>query len=285
MEHREGRLIGAQGIELYYQGWLPARPPRAIVLICTGVADHSGRYRDVADHLVVAGYAVYAYDHRGHGRSAGKRLHVECFRYYADDLKIFRDLVATWHPDRPICLLAHSMGSAIALLYLLDHPTDVAGLISSGTALYAGEGFPPFMLRLNRLLARIAPYLRLTSIPTKGISRDLDWVATTRRDPLIYHGPGTTRLGTEILDALDGLRPRLSQIALPLLIVQGEKDILTDGRGSRFLYKQASSGDKTLKVYAGAYHEVFNDLPASREAILEDIVFWLDAHWATSPRP
>jgi len=277
MEHLEGEFAGAQGIALYYQGWLPAQPPRAVIILCTGVNDHSGRYRNIVDRLIGAGYAAYAYDHRGHGRSGGEPLHVERFQFYANDLRAFRDLVGADQPDVPLYLLAHSMGSAVALLYLLDHPDGACGLISSGTALYAGEGFPPLALRLNRLLARVAPYVRLTALPTEGISRDSDWVASTRRDPLIYRGPGTARLGAEILDALESLRPRLSRIALPLLILQGGKDILTDGKGSRLLYEQVASSDKTLKTYEGAYHEVFNDLPASREAILGDTVSWLDA--------
>jgi alpha-beta hydrolase superfamily lysophospholipase len=284
MEHVEGTFKGARGLVLYYQGWLPARVPRAVVIICSGVADHGGRYPHLVQGLVSAGYAVYAHDHRGHGRSAGVRLHVERFHLFAEDLAAFRDLAAGRHPDRPIYLFAHSMGSAVALEYVLDHAQDVAGLISSGTALYAGEGFPPMVLAVNQFLSLVLPRLRLTKLPTEGISRDAAWVRATLDDPLVYHGPGTTRLGAEIIRALAHLRPRLGEIRLPLLIVQGERDILVNSKGSRMLYEQAASTDKTHKVYEGAYHEVFNDLPEAREAVVRDVVAWLDAHTMGSYR-
>lgn len=275
--HQEGVFAGAGGVELYECSWLPEGAPRAAVILCHGVADHAGRYPHLAARLTAAGYALCAFDHRGHGRSAGRRLHVERFGLYAEDLAIMRDRVAARYPDLPLYLFGHSMGSAVALTYLLDHPAGVAGLIASGVALYAGDGFPPLVLQLNKLLSRWLPRLRLTKLPTEGVSRDEAWVAATRADPLVYHGPGTARLGAEILTALERLRPRLGEIALPLLIVQGERDILVGDVGARLLYERASSADKTLRVYPGAYHEVFNDLPASREAVLGDIVAWLDA--------
>jgi len=274
---QEGMFIGAGGVELYECSWLPEGSPRAVVILCHGVADHSGRYPHLIARLAGAGYAVCAFDHRGHGHAAGERLHVERFGLYAEDLKVVRDRVAARYPDLPLYLFGHSMGSAVALTYLLDHPNDVAGLIASGVALYAGEGFPPIMLKLNMLLSRWLPRLRLTKIPTEGVSRDQAWVAATRADPLVYHGPGTARLGAEILTALERLRPRLGEITLPLLILQGERDILVGDQGARLLYERAASADKTLRVYGGAYHEVFNDLPASREAVLGDVVGWLDA--------
>lgn len=277
MTHQEDTFLGSGGLRLYYQCWLPSGPPRAIVLICHGVADHGGRYPHLVERLVSSGYAVYAHDYRGHGRSEGMPLHVERFRLFAEDLGIFRDLVAAKHSGKALYLFAHSMGSAVALEYVLAHPGAVAGLICSGAALYAGEGFPRIVLMANKVLSRVLPRLRLAKLPTEGISRDAAWVQATLQDPLVYHGPGTARLGAEILHTLEGLRPRLAEVSLPLLILQGEKDILVDPRGSRLLYERAASADKTHKVYAGAFHEVFNDLPEAREAFLEDVVAWLDA--------
>ena len=285
MEHQEGTFLGSGGLRLYYQCWLPARPPRAIVIICHGVSDHGGRYPHLVERLALAGYAVYAPDDRGDGRSEGVRLHVERFRLFVEDLKTFRDLVAAKHPDKALYLFAHSLGGTVALEYLLDYPGTVAGLISSATALYAGQGFPRIILWINEALSVILPRLRLTRLPTEGISRDEEWVKATLRDPLVYHGPGTTRLGSEIMHTMERLRPRLTEITLPLLILQGEKDILVDARGSKLLYEQAASADKTYRVYGGAFHEVFNDLPESREALLRDVVAWLDAHCVTPSLP
>ncbi|MDP9135142.1 MAG: alpha/beta hydrolase, partial [Actinomycetota bacterium] len=65
--HEEGRFAGAGGLEIYWQAWLPSGPPRAIVVIAHGGAEHGGRYAWTAGQLTARGYAVYAIDHRGHG--------------------------------------------------------------------------------------------------------------------------------------------------------------------------------------------------------------------------
>jgi len=268
----------ADGTELAGLALRPsAGEPKAAVAMVHGFGEHAGRYGALHASLLASGYAVAAADLRGHGRSPGPRGHVDGWDDYRADCAAIVGLARSLAPGRPVFLFGHSMGSAVALTYLLDHPNDVAGLIASGVALYAGEGFPPIMLKLNMLLSRWLPRLRLTKIPTEGVSRDQAWVAATRADPLVYHGPGTARLGAEILTALERLRPRLGEITLPLLILQGERDILVGDQGARLLYERAASADKTLRVYGGAYHEVFNDLPASREAVLGDVVGWLDA--------
>ncbi len=276
MIHKEGTFSGVGGIKLYYQCWLPQHA-KAIVLICHGVADHGGRYVRVAQALVEAGYAVYAHDHRGHGRSEGARLHVDRFQLFIDELDIFREAIATKQPDRAIFLFAHSMGSAVGLGWLAEHPGDVAGFISSGTALVPGRGFPPWLVRLNALLARFLPRLRLISLPAQGISRDTEWVRATYADPLIHHGPGTVRLAAEISGALERATRDAECVRVPLLIIHGQEDILTDIRGAHLLHERASSEDKTLMVYEGAYHEVFNDAPEARRAVLRDLIRWLDA--------
>ncbi len=285
MIHHEHTLTTTDGARLFCQSWRPEGLSRAAVLVCHGVADHGGRYPHLVTALVARGYAVCAHDYRGHGRSDGPRLDVHAFSDYVRDLCAHRDDVAATFPDLPIFLFGHSMGNIVALEFVLDHPGAVRGLISSGTALLAGEGFPAALLALNRLLGRVLPRLRLVSLPTEGISRDPAWVRQTRADPLIHHGPGTVRLGNEILAAQRRVRARLPEIDLPLLAVHGAADVLVDPAGARMLVEGASSADKTLRLYEGAFHEVHNDLPPAREAMLDDLVAWLDAHALTARGP
>lgn len=277
MDHQEGYLTIAHGPRLYSQAWRPDGPPHAVVLLRHGVADHSGRYPHVVAMLVRRGYAVCAHDFRGHGRSDGPRLDVDAFDDFVRDLEAQHHAVAASYPGLPIYLFGHSMGSIVALAFVLSHPGAVQGLVSSGTALLAAKGFPPALLALNRLVGRVLPRLRLVSLPTEGISRDAAWVRQTRADPLIHHGPGTVRLGNAILGAQGSVRARLAEIDLPLLVLHGGADVLTDPAGARMLFEGAASADKTLRVYEGAFHEVHNDLPPAREAMLEDLAAWLDA--------
>src|SRR4030042_5845401 len=89
MEHRQGTFKGLKNFSLYYQCWLPAKEPRAILLVVNGLAEHSGRYKNVVDYFVPRGYAVYSYDHRGHGRSEGLRAFVEQFSNISTTLTSF----------------------------------------------------------------------------------------------------------------------------------------------------------------------------------------------------
>ena len=66
-------LTASDGIALFVHRWLPNLAPKAAVQIAHGLAEHAGRYARLADALTGAGYAVYAADHRGHGRTAPTR--------------------------------------------------------------------------------------------------------------------------------------------------------------------------------------------------------------------
>ena len=136
--HEEGRLAGTAGVELYWQGWLPDAEPRALVVIAHGASEHSARYSHVAERLVAAGYAVYALDHRGHGRSEGKRAQLDRLDHVVADLRGFVDLTAQRNPGVPVYLLGHSMGGAIAVAYAMRHQETLAGLVLSAPAAFRG---------------------------------------------------------------------------------------------------------------------------------------------------
>src|SRR5882757_5469839 len=109
-EHPEGFFAGAGNAEIYWQAWLPTGEPRAVVVIAHGIGEHSGRYGHVADRLTAAGFAAYALDHRGHGRSSGPRALIDRMDHAVADVDQFVTLAASRHVGRPLNLLGHSMG-------------------------------------------------------------------------------------------------------------------------------------------------------------------------------
>jgi acylglycerol lipase len=124
MQEAEDRFRGCGGLEIVYRRWWPdvsAAPARGTVVIAHGLAEHAGRYGHVAERLVGSGFDVWAPDHRGHGRSAGRRVYVERFATFGADLETLRLLAADRCPG-PQFLLGHSMGGAIALAHAVDHP-------------------------------------------------------------------------------------------------------------------------------------------------------------------
>jgi len=127
MDHVEGNFKGVRNANVYYQAWLPEGNVRAVLLVVHGLGEHSGRYMNVVNYFVPLGYAVYGFDHIGHGRSEGEREVVERFTDYTDTLAIYCELVKGWQTGKPIFLLGHSMGGLIATHYLLDHQADSRG--------------------------------------------------------------------------------------------------------------------------------------------------------------
>lgn len=275
MPHREGTFPGAGGLPLYCQSWHPASQPRAIVAIVHGLGGHSGLFGNLVRHLLPRGYGVCGFDLRGHGRSPGQRGHVDAWAEFREDLAAFLDSIAWEEPGCPCFLLGHSLGAAIVLDYLLDHPTAVGGAIALAPAL-GPVGISPLKLALGRLLSRVYPRFTLsTGIDLAAGSRDPAVLAAYDRDPL-RHSVGTARLAAEFLAAAARIQARGGELAVPLLVLQGGKDRVTPPEGSRHFFEAVRFADKEFKEYPEAYHDLHNDL--DYPAVLADLEAWLQRH-------
>jgi len=276
MRHIEGEFPGYQDLNLYYQCWLPSNKPRAILLVAHGLAEHSGCYLNLVNHFVPQGYAIYSFDYQGHGRSPGLPGHIERFSYYINDLQAFGDMVRKKHKDTKFFLLGHSMGGTIAITYAIEHQDGLDGLLVSGATLQVGASVSPVMILAAKILSRLLPKAGLDVIDATAISRDQDVVAAYVNDPLVYRGKIRARLGAELIKAIQKLPPQMAKIKLPILIMHGTADRLSEPKGSQILYQRVSSRDKTLKLYDGFYHEIFNE--PGRQQVFADIEAWLDTH-------
>jgi acylglycerol lipase len=277
MPHQEGTLTGPRGSRIYTQAWLPdsATAAKAVLLIVHGLGEHSGRYGNVVNYFLPRGYALYALDHYGHGRSEGQREYVERFSDYTGTLKIYFDQVRAAQPGRPIFLVGHSLGGLISAVYLLDHQAGLAGAVLSGPAVKA-PNLSPIVLAVGRLMSRVLPRVGVLGLEASGVSRDPAVVKAYVEDPLVFSGKTTARLGAETLDAMRRVQAGAGGITLPLLIVQGGADKLVDPAGAEQLYETAGSTDKTIKIYPELYHEVYNE--PEHEQVLRDVELWIEAH-------
>ena len=276
MKHQEGFFKGVRGAKIYFQSWLPENEPKALLLIVHGLAEHSGRYGNVVNHFVPLGYAVYGIDHLGHGRSEGKRVHVERFDDYTNTLKVYFDMIREWQLDKPIFLVGHSMGGLIGAAYLLDHQAELAGAVLSGPAVKIPEYVTPFIVFMGKILSALIPKYGLLPLEANGVSRDPSVVQAYVSDPLVYRGKATARLAAEMLKAMQTVSGQAARITLPIMILQGSADKLVNPSGARMLYDSVSSVDKEMKIYDGFYHEVFNE--PEHDKVLHDVELWLDAH-------
>ena len=276
MQHTEGTFQAFDGTVIHHQAWLPEGAPRAIVVLVHGLGEHSGRYAHVAQALVDAGHAVHALDHRGHGKSSGKRAFVKRYDELQRDLHQFRQMVEREHPGTPLVVLGHSMGGNIAMGHALDHQDGIAALVLSGPALAVGDDFSPIQIKIFTAIAKVAPGVRPQGLSDEAISRDLAVVAAYRNDPLVYRGKISAGLGAALIGAMQSFPDRYEQLRLPILVLHGTDDQLADVAGSRELEAKAVNADLTAHYYEGLYHEVFNE--PEQDRVLADLTTWLDAH-------
>lgn len=275
MKHTEGRFTGLKGLSLYYQSWLPDTKPRAVLLVVHGWAEHGGRYMNLVNYFVPRSYAVSALDHRGNGKSEGSRGYVDRVSDYVVDLKTFFDIVRVEHPDAKIFMVGHSMGGTVATTYAVRYQRGLAGMVLSGASLKPGTSTSSPLAPLAPVLSILTPRLGIAVLDASAISRDKAVVDAYVNDPLVYRGKMTCRFGAEMFKTMRRLPSDMSQISLPILIMHGTADKLGDPDGSRLLYERASSTDKTLKLYDGFYHEIFNE--PEHQRVMADMEAWLAA--------
>jgi len=258
--HSAGEFRGLRDFRIYFQRWLPPRPARTVLLVVHGYAEHSGRYQNLVRFFLPRGYAVYALDHRGHGRSEGERVQIDTYDEYLADLKTFFDLVRGEQPQAAIVLVGHSMGATIATAYAARHQDELAGLVLSGGGIDTEKAPPrPADLDLSATL-----------------SRDPAVVDAYRSDPLVFHGPAPAQRAAATAAVRERLPALAKQITLPILIMAGAASPLGDGPRSEALYETVGSTDRTLKLYAGLMHEIFNE--PEHEQVFADLAAWLRGH-------
>ncbi|QLQ09547.1 MAG: lysophospholipase [Nocardioidaceae bacterium] len=274
MKTDEGYFSGAAG-KIYWRCWLPENP-RAVVMLIHGIAEHTGRYEHVAKRLVDEGYAVYGLDHHGHGRSDGTGGNIGSMAGVVSDVAHLRRIATVATPDVPVFVLGHSLGGLIALDYVTGGGQQgLAGLVLSGAAVEASVG-SKLERKLAPVLSKIAPNLGVADLGIDNISRDPVVVQAYRDDPLVYTGKVRARTGAEGLAAMERVTGKLGIIELPLLILHGSEDKLADPSGAQLVRDRAKSQDKTVKIYDGLFHEIFNE--PEQQTVLGDLVGWLDSH-------
>jgi alpha-beta hydrolase superfamily lysophospholipase len=273
--HVEGTFPGAAGGSVFWQAWTPDAV-KAVVVLSHGLAEHSGRYAHVAARLNDAGYVLYALDHRGHGRSDGTAGNIEGMAVVRADLDTLLTRARGEHPGLPVFLLGHSFGGRAALDYVVDRGgSGLTGLVLSG-AFVDPEAGNAVQRRLAGVLSRLAPNLGVVPLDPSTVSKDPAEVEKYVTDPLNYHGKVRARSGAEMIAASRRVAAGVRAVTLPALVMHGAADRLAPPEGSRLVAERLGSNDKTLTLYDGLFHEIFNE--PERDAVLADVVTWLDKH-------
>lgn len=266
-------MTGQGGVKLHRAAFHPKGEPRATVVVAHGAGEHLAVYGHVFDRLTGAGYVVHALDHRGHGRSEGKRADIEGIDEVVADLRSLIALARAEQPDRKLFLLGHSMGGCISLTYAIRHGDEIDGLILS-SALTSQSALSAPRRTISKILGKIAPSLGVYQVDTKLISRDPAEVRRYEEDPLIHHGKLPARTVSALTSAVEAFPGTVGSLDLPLLVFHGSADRITEPAGTREVHRSAGSADKTIEIFEGLYHECLNE--PEREQVMDLIVGWLD---------
>ncbi|NEP15770.1 MAG: alpha/beta fold hydrolase [Leptolyngbya sp. SIO4C1] len=275
IQHSEGLFNASGGFSLYYQSWLPTEALQATLVILHGLGGHSGLFGNVVKALVSQGVGVYSFDARGSGRSPGQRGHVNRWREYREDVAHCLAMVKLQWPDIPCFLMGHSLGGIVALDYAIRHPEQLDGLIVTAPPL-GTSGVSGLRLTIGRVLSQLWPRFSLsTGLKHVPPSRDRAVIIAYAHDPL-RHCQGTARLATEFIRTNRWLQTHALELKVPLLLLHGSDDRVALIESSRAFFETLTLADKEFHEYAGAYHELHDDI--NHDEVLSDLARWLLQH-------
>lgn len=276
LPEKTGTLTSADGVKIFYRQY-PAESERARMVIAHGLGEHSGRYGNIVERMLPKGISVWVPDHRGHGQSGGKRGHVLKFSQYLSDLRLSVELAGADRPEgMPCFLLGHSMGGLIALYFAQQFAGLIDGVIASSPALGVAIEIPGVKKILGSFMSYIWPGMTMGNELDAGkISHDPKVVSAYKTDPLV-HDRVSARFFTEFLAAMDTVHAQASSLKVPILLQVAGDDHLVNARSSVQFFEKLDIEDKTLQVYDGRYHEIYNEGEDLRRQVLKDLEDWLE---------
>ncbi len=221
-----------------------------------------------------AGFAVYAPDLRGRGKSEGERFYVDDIADYVADVAETVKIAKQRNPGVKVFLLGHSAGGVASAVYTLDNQAELSGFICEDFAFQVPA--PSFAIAAIKWLSHVAPRLPVLTLKNADFSRDPKVVEALNNDPLIAHETQPAMTIAALARADERLHDNFEKFTIPLLILHGTDDHATVYHGSEFFYGHAASQDKTLKLYEGHYHDLLAD--TGKEEVMGDIIKWITAH-------
>lgn len=263
----ETRIAAYDGTELYLRVDLPCIARASIVLV-HGLCEHQGRYGYFTARLQAAGYQVYRFDHRGHGRSDGTRAFYDDSTQITEDVRRIVTIAREESGGNPVYLFGHSMGGYAVALFGARHPDLVDGIITSGALVTNNAG-----LGVD-LAPDTSPETTIDNALGGAVCRDPAVARAYAADPHV----GKTYTAGLFFSLFQGIRwmdTNLHRFTAPALILHGVADSIVHEKDSRDLFERISSQDKTLILFAKLYHEILNE--PEKDAVIAEILDWLDA--------
>ena len=277
MKHTEFGWKSPSKVKIYAQSWWPDEQSnkklKGIILLIHGLGEHSSRYEHVAEFFTHYGFGVLSCDRSGHGKSGGKLGHIAKYEEVFDDIVKLHSEASRKHSQLPVFLYGHSMGGGIVIDYMLNKKhTGLKGVIATAPLFEPAFKPPSILLFIGRIMRSIYPkFSQNNQLDVNMISRDELVVHAYTKDPLI-HSKITSETAIGMLTSGENSLRNVGKITNPLLLMHGDKDGLTSHEATKQFASKAS-GDVTLKIWEGFYHELHNE--PEKLDVLQYIYQWI----------
>ncbi len=265
-------LEGADGKKLYNVHWQHEQP-KANVLIVHGYGEHIERYNEVAEAFNLAGFSVFGYDFKAHGRSEGVDCYMDDFQEYLDDLDKILSYLSF---DKPFYFYAHSVGALTTITYLLNNDVDkdlFRGCVFTGPALKIAEDLSPLLQKMSGIIAAIAPRFKAAALPVDGISKVPEEQVKYKEDPYIYSDKICAAPGSAIIKATKKMQQSFEKVDFPFLVMHGKDDTIIEPKSSEMLYDGAVSSDKEIVMWDDLAHEIMRSY--KKTEVIKKMADWM----------
>lgn len=271
-------FVNADGQHIFCKCWYPSNPPKALLLIVHGYAEHCRRHEKLAQAMADDGFYVFSQDLACHGESEGQRINVSSCNVFVRDLLQQIKEVRGKFPQLPLFVFGHSMGGAITTLLAHQNPElALSGVVlSSALIMKTAEFTNPIKVGVLKILSYIVPNIGVGTLDANKITTDKDQVKEYTDDPLVYHGPVILNMGVQLLYMIEEVERIIPDVSFPFLVLHGADDDVTYPDGSRNIHKTACSKDKSIKIFDGCLHELVHEAGQVPDTFVNDVKAWIN---------
>ncbi len=280
MKNETGYYEGRELKKLFYQCWLPdSGKIKAYIIGIHGWGTHSDRLKNVAENLTENGYAIYAFDLRGHWRNAGDMPgHIDSIDHILKDTLLFMDFIQKIAQDKKIFIMGHSFGGLISLIFAINHPKLPGVLVSSpllGMFLKLSMG-KKVIKSISKTISKLSPNKILDYIIDQNqLTSDLkilrQYIADKQKIEVM-----SAKSAIDIDDFSKWAMENASKLLCPIFLMQAGDDKIVDKEKAKQFFEQIRSKDKLFREYDGFLHELWNE--KGRAQVYQDMYVWLEKH-------
>jgi acylglycerol lipase len=272
MNYKNFYLEAFDGRKMFFNQWQGEAHSTANVVLIHGMGEHSGRYGHLAAYFVANQIDVYAVDLFGHGKTEGTKGHTPKIDDYLWQVDFLVNMIK--QIGKPVFLYGHSMGGGVVLNYLFKRNPSIAGVIASAPAIEPAFEVPKAKLWMGKIGRKLFPSLSQSNgLDVNGISRDSKVINAYHADPLV-HDIISAEVGIGVIEWGKWLSTlEKEKVSVPLLVMHGDRDILTSHSASEKFTSKFNAGDVTFKSWSGLFHELHNE--PEKEEVFSYVVKWI----------